>query len=54
MVEHDLASVFDKYPQARREHLIPILQKVQEKRGFLSKESMEEVGRRLKLPVSKV
>ncbi len=54
MVDQDLTSVFEKYPKARREHLIPILQQVQEKIGFLSKEAMEQVGNQLDLPVSKV
>jgi NADH-quinone oxidoreductase E subunit len=49
-----LDSILDRYPGARREHLIPILQAVQDEFGFLSRESMEGVGRRLKLPVSKV
>ncbi len=50
----ELQSVLDTYPNARREHLIPILQAVQERFGYLSRESMVEVGRRLNLPVSKV
>ena len=37
-----------------RGSLIPLLQAIQEKFGYLSRESMEEVGRFLQLPVSKV
>ncbi len=50
----EVVAVLDEFPEARREHLIPILQAVQERCGFLSRDAMVEVGRRLKLPVSKV
>lgn len=50
----ELDGVLDHYPDARREHLIPILQAVQDRFGFLSRESMEQIGRRLQLPVSKI
>lgn len=50
----ELDAVFQEYPSPRREHLIPILQGVQERIGYLSRESMVEIGRRLALPVSKV
>lgn len=49
-----LSEVFEEFPHAGREHLIPILQRVQERFGYLSRESMIAVGQRLKLPVSKV
>lgn len=51
---HELDTILDHYPEARREHLIPILQAVQDKVGYLSREAMEYIGRRLDLPVSKV
>jgi NADH-quinone oxidoreductase E subunit len=54
IAEMDLETVFDAFPDPRREHLIPILQAVQERYGYLSRDSMVEVGRRLRLPVSKV
>ncbi len=46
--------VLDRFPEARREHLIPILQAVQDEFGYLSQASMLAIGRRLNLPVSKV
>jgi NADH-quinone oxidoreductase subunit E len=47
-------SVLEKYPDASRDSLIPILQDVQEAEGFISKESVEEVGEYLNLPASKI
>ncbi len=38
----------------KRDALIGILQEIQEKEGYLSREQMIAVGRQLKLPVSKV
>lgn len=49
-----LDEVFKAYPEAGRESLIPILQEIQLKYGYLSREAMIEVGRYLGLPVSKV
>lgn len=37
-----------------REKLIPILQKTQEKEGFLSRESILKISEELKIPASKV
>ena len=50
----DLATVLDQFSEARRDQLIPILQAVQDRDGYLSRDAMIAVGRRLKLPVSKV
>jgi len=44
------------YPDAQRDSLIPLLQDVQEKQGYLSRESVEAVGKALgvtKIPVVK-
>jgi NADH-quinone oxidoreductase subunit E len=49
-----LEKIFIKYPQPSRDNLIPILQDVQEKEGYLSKESVQDISRYLKLPSSKV
>lgn len=46
--------ILDQYPGAGRDSLIPILQQVQEKIGFLSEESVIEVGKYLKMPASKI
>lgn len=50
MIEHILC----KYPDAGRESLIPILQETQEDQGFISRQSVMEIGRHLDLPASKI
>jgi NADH-quinone oxidoreductase subunit E len=51
---NDIQTVLERYPTAHRDALIPILQEVQERLGFLSREAVAEVGKHLKLPVSKI
>jgi NADH-quinone oxidoreductase subunit E len=48
-----LADVVKKYPSSR-ENLISILQEVQEAYGYLSRESINGIGRYLNLPPSKI
>lgn len=50
----ELDALLGEYENAERDQLIPILQAVQERFGYLSREAMVAVGRRLDLPVSKV
>ena len=50
----DLESILDAHGGAGRDALIPILQEVQESQGFLSREAVLAIGRRLKLPASKI
>jgi NADH:ubiquinone oxidoreductase subunit E len=50
----DIADILDRHAQGGRDSLIPILQEIQEAQGYLSKEAIIEVGRRLKLPAAKV
>lgn len=49
-----LQEILDRHPDAKRESLIPILQEAQEALGYLSRETMVEIGQRLRLPPSKV
>jgi NADH-quinone oxidoreductase E subunit len=49
-----VAQVLVEYPDAGRDALIPILQKVQAAEGFLSQAAMQAIGAHLKLPTSKV
>jgi NADH-quinone oxidoreductase subunit E len=42
------------HPGAGREALIPILQEVQEKEGYISVSAVKLVGRHLRLPASKI
>jgi len=50
----EVESILEKYPSAKREMLIPILQEVQEAEGFLSRETVQRIGRHLGLPTSKI
>ena len=50
----EFEGILSTYPNARRDDLIPILQDVQEKFGFLSRESVVAIGRYLDLPTSKI
>ncbi len=49
-----LSKILEKYPQAQRDNLIQILQDIQENIGYLTEDSVKEVGEFLKLPTSKI
>mgnify|MGYP006284854511 CR=1 FL=1 len=49
-----IAEILDARGDAKRDSLIPILQEIQEKEGFLSQEAVSEVGSRLGIPSSKI
>jgi NADH-quinone oxidoreductase subunit E len=49
-----METVLAKYPGAKRDALIPILQEVQEVEGYLSREAVVRIGRHLGLPASKI
>jgi len=49
-----IQEILEGYPHAQRDSLIPLLQDVQEKQGYLSRESVEAVGKALDIPVSKI
>ncbi|MDO5553587.1 MAG: NADH-quinone oxidoreductase subunit NuoE [Planctomycetia bacterium] len=53
-ITEGVCGVLDKYPNAGRDSLIPILQDIQEEQGFLSREAVVEVGKYLNLPTSKI
>ncbi|HNR35491.1 MAG TPA: NADH-quinone oxidoreductase subunit NuoE [Candidatus Hydrogenedentes bacterium] len=53
-VKPDIETILARYPDAGRDALIPLLQEVQETYGYLSREAIQEVGRHLKLPTSKI
>ncbi|HPO13003.1 MAG TPA: NADH-quinone oxidoreductase subunit NuoE [Candidatus Hydrogenedentes bacterium] len=54
MVESDIAAILNNYPDAKRDALIPLLQEVQEKVGYLSREAVVKIGEHLNLPASKI
>jgi NADH-quinone oxidoreductase E subunit len=47
-------AILEKHSAAKRDALIPILQEVQEAEGYLSREAVTSIARRLGLPASKV
>lgn len=50
----NIQQILEKYPAQGRENLIPLLQEIQNFNGFLSQESIVEVGKYLNLPSSKI
>lgn len=46
--------ILDKYPADDASQLIPILQEIQEKEGYLSEEQLFNVARHTSLPVSRI
>jgi len=50
----DIKNILEKYPDPTRDNLIPILQDIQNCKGYLSRESIIEVGSYLNLPSSKI
>ena len=51
---NNITPILEKFPGAGRDSLIPILQEVQREQGFLSRESITEIGRHLDLPAAKI
>ena len=54
MEKENIRKVIAQHKNAGRDSLIPILQEIQDAEGYLSKESVVEVGKHLKLPTSKI
>jgi NADH:ubiquinone oxidoreductase subunit E len=46
--------ILKSHPGSQRDHLIPILQEVQDKLGFLSEDSVVRIGRHMRIPASKI
>jgi NADH-quinone oxidoreductase subunit E len=46
--------ILNDHPDAQRDHLIPILQAVQEKLGYLSEDAVVRIGRHMNIPASKI
>lgn len=53
-METRIKDILQKYPQGKTENLIPILQDIQDVDGFLSEDSVVEVGRYLQLATGKI
>ncbi len=54
MIATEIDEILQKYPDAGRDALIPILQDIQDAQGYLSKDAVARVGEYLKLPPSKI
>lgn len=54
MIAAELDQIVARYPEGSREALIPLLQDVQARQGYLSREAVVRVGRHLQLPASKI
>ncbi len=54
MATSNIDNVLNRHAGATRDHLIPILQEVQETDGYISPESVEKIGEFLGLPASKI
>lgn len=50
----DIEPILKRYPEAKRDALIPILQDVQEETGYLSQDAVARIGKYLNLPASKI
>ncbi len=46
--------ILENYENGGRDTLIPLLQEIQEKNGFLSEEAIVKTGKKLKIPTSKI
>ena len=54
MVAPDIDAILERYPGAKRDSLIPLLQEVQQQHGYLSREAVVRIGQHLRLPSSKI
>ena len=54
MIISDIDDIIAQCPQTGRDALIPILQKVQEAHGYVSREAVIQIGEKLALPASKI
>ena len=53
-VSNPIDEILGRYKPARREDLIPILQEIQEKEGFISEQAIIRVGNHMKLSTTKI
>ena len=51
---NNIEHILSKFPGARRDDLIPILQEVQDACGYLSRDTVVTIGNHLRLPASKI
>jgi NADH-quinone oxidoreductase subunit E len=54
VIAADVDAILEHYPNAKRDSLIPILQEVQDRLGYLSREALSRISVHLRLPTSKI
>lgn len=47
-------AILKSHPGSKRDHLIPILQAVQEKLGYLPEQAVVRIGKHMRIPASKI
>ncbi len=53
-MDADIRPVLDRFPNRRREDLIPILQAIQDQNGYLSEKIIQEVSEYLTISINKI
>jgi NADH-quinone oxidoreductase E subunit len=53
-MDKTIDQILENFPQGKRDCLIPILQEIQNRIGFLSTESMEQVSKHVNIPSNKI
>lgn len=53
-VDPGISDILDRFKGSGRDALIPVLQAVQERQGYLSREAVVAIGATLRLPASKI
>lgn len=54
MDNEEITQIIGKYPDAKRENLIPLLQEIQENQGYISRDAVKTIGKHLHLATSKI
>ena len=54
VMEQNIQEIFARFPGSNKDNLIPILQEIQKKWGFLSEMDITLVSQYLKIPISKI
>jgi len=54
VIAPDVDAILQQYPHAKRDSLIPILQEVQDRLGYLSREAVSQISSHLHLPAAKI
>jgi len=54
MISTNIDEILSRYKSGKKEDLIPILQEIQDNKGFLSEEAIVKVGRLLDLSTTKI